>query len=108
LLGQYCVQLNMGPAGFYRSQKCDEHLRLSVSKHGDGGAIFVEAVYQVRSEGIRTPAELAISELLIAADVCDRVWGSQRPVVDLFDEIHSKALINKRWRGKVASAVDRD
>src|SRR4029434_9181363 len=67
LLGQYCVQRNIRSAGFYRPEKCDQHLRLSVSKHGDGSAIFAETVCQVRSERIRTPTEFAVSEPPIAA-----------------------------------------
>src|SRR4029077_12405658 len=43
LLRQYCVQGNIGPAGFYRSEKRDENLRLPMSEHGDGRAIIAEA-----------------------------------------------------------------
>jgi hypothetical protein len=52
LLWQYRVQRDIWPVGFYRSQKRDEHLRLSMPQHRDGGAIVAEAFYQVRREGI--------------------------------------------------------
>src|ERR1700730_15889561 len=59
-------------------------------------------------EGVRTATELAISQPLISADVCDRIRSRKCPMIDLLDEIHSKTLIDKRRRGKVASTVDRN
>src|SRR5207248_4327689 len=44
----------------------------------------------------------------ISTDVCDRFWSHQSPVIDLFDEVHSKTLINEWWRRKVATAVHSD
>src|SRR4030095_4491140 len=60
------------------------------------------------SESIRTPAELAIGQPPISADVCDRTRSRKSPMIDLVDEIHSKALINKRRGGKVATTVHHD
>jgi hypothetical protein len=60
------------------------------------------------SKSIRTPAELAIGEPLVSTDVCDRIRSRKRPMIDLFDEIHSKTLINKWRRRKVATTVHRD
>src|SRR5882757_7148113 len=54
------------------------------------------------------PAELAVGQPLISADVCDRIRSRKSPTIDLFDEIHSKTLINKWRRGKVATTVHRD
>ena len=62
----------------------------------------------VRREGIRTPAQLPIGQLLISADVCDRIRSRKRPMIDLFDEIHSKTLINKWRRRKVATTIHHD
>ena len=77
-------------------------------EHRDGRAIIAEAFCQMGSEGVRTAAKLAIGQPLISADVCDRIRSRKSPMIDLLEEIHSKTLINKRRRGKVASTVDRD
>jgi hypothetical protein len=77
-------------------------------QHCDWSAIISEALCQMGGEGIRTPAQLAIGQPLISADVRDRLRSGQSPVIDLFDEIHSKTLINKWRRGKVATTVHRD
>src|SRR5436309_1508621 len=42
LLRQYCVERNVGPAGFYRSEKRDEHLRLPMPEHRNGRAIIAK------------------------------------------------------------------
>ena len=77
-------------------------------QYRDGRAIIAKLFYEVRSESIRTPAELAIGQSPISADVRDRIRSRKSPTIDLINEIHSKALINKRRRGKVTPAVDRD
>jgi hypothetical protein len=94
--------------GFYRSQKCDQHFRLPMPEHSDWSAIISEAVSQIGGEGIRTLAELVIGQPPVSADMRDRLRSRQGPVIDLFDEIHSKTLINKWRRGKVATTVHRD
>ena len=77
-------------------------------EHSDWSTIISEAVSQMRGERIRTLAELVIGQPLVSADMCDRLWSPQGPVIDLFDEIHSKTLIDKWRRGKVATTVHRN
>jgi len=60
--------------------------------------IIAEAFCQVGSQGIRTPAELAMAQRLITADVCDGIRRCHGPPIDLLEEIHSKTLVNKRRR----------
>ena len=79
-----------------------------MSQHCNWGSIIEEAFDQIGSEGIRTPAEFAIGQPLISTDVRDRAWSYQSPVIDLFDEIHLKTLVNKWRRRKVATTVHRD
>ena len=77
-------------------------------EHCNWGPIIAEAFSQTGGEGVRTPAEFAIGQPPISTDVRDRVWSYQSPVIDLFDEIHLKTLVNKWRRGKVATTVHRD
>jgi hypothetical protein len=77
-------------------------------KHGDRRPIIAKSPSQVRSECIRTATELAIRQRSSAADVRDGIRGRQGPMIDSFDEIHSKPLINKWRRGKVATTVHHD
>jgi hypothetical protein len=77
-------------------------------QHHDWSAIIAETFCQMGGKGIGPPAEFAIAEPSIAADMSNGTWGRQSPVIDLLKEIHSKTLINKWRSGKVAPTVHHD
>ena len=45
-------------AGFHRAKKCDQHLGLSMTQHGNRSAIVAEALCQVKCKPVRESAQL--------------------------------------------------
>ena len=74
----------------------------------DRSAIIAETFCQVGGERIRTLPELAVAQPLVTADMRNGIRGCQSPLIDSFEEIHSKTLVNKWRRGEIAATVHHD
>ena len=79
-----------------------------MSERCDRRPITAEALCQMGSERIRAPAQFAISQGPVVADMCDCFRGHCGPVIDAFEQIHLEALINKGRRGEIPTAIHHD
>src|SRR5438128_5785541 len=59
----------------------------------------------IKSKSIRAPAQLAVGQTSVVANMCNRVRGHCAPMIDSFEQIHSETLINKGRCGEVTTAI---
>ena len=71
-------------------------------------AVIAKAFCQMRGERIRTRAQLAVGQRSVVAGVRDCFRRHRGPAIDLFQQVHSKTLINKGRRGEIAAAIHHD